>query len=469
MTSPVDPLELTPEQAVQSFGAELADMPAHPTGKGGRQVLAWTLTILTILWIGYTGWAAGQALAGQPLSAPQVAQWLSIAAGPLALFGLAWLTFGRTRRKEAERFTRSVIAMRHEAQSLEALLEVLWQRNRRQPCRAHRGHAAADGAWRQCHVTARRNYARVRQQQRKAHQAWRRAGPSCANGAYRHCRAARGSTPRRADRSRFDRAIARSGQRVGSRAVQLGQQVNDLAQRTREADGLIGEAVDRMAARLNEIETAGANAAARVGEADASFKGALDTLFERASSSLEEIRTGIDAQAAAVAALVSQSSAGIGKAGADSAEALASHVDHANSALEGLSDKVAEQERASQRMIAEIDRGLVLIDQRFTQLASQGGRTRHAFPQFARPGACRARPPGCPGDVARQCLGIARRANRNAARQYRSADGKIREGAGIAIGEAQGGADRLAETAATFVPTSIRSATQSSRQATNCR
>src|SRR6476619_2147333 len=128
MTSPVDPLELTPEQAVQSFSPELADLPVHERGRGGRQVLAWTLTLLTILWIGYTGGAAGQALAGQPLSAPQVAQWLSIAAGPLALFGLAWLTFGRTRRKEAERFTRSVIAMRHEAQSLEALLEVLGQR-----------------------------------------------------------------------------------------------------------------------------------------------------------------------------------------------------------------------------------------------------------------------------------------------------------------------------------------------------
>jgi len=36
--------------------------------------------------------------------------------------------FGRTRRKEAERFTHSVVTMRHEARSLEALLEVLSQR-----------------------------------------------------------------------------------------------------------------------------------------------------------------------------------------------------------------------------------------------------------------------------------------------------------------------------------------------------
>src|SRR5437762_11860605 len=36
--------------------------------------------------------------------------------------------FGRTRRTEAERFTRSIVAMRTETRSLEALLEVLSQR-----------------------------------------------------------------------------------------------------------------------------------------------------------------------------------------------------------------------------------------------------------------------------------------------------------------------------------------------------
>ena len=62
------------------------------------------------------------------LSSPAIAQWVAIAAGPLALLGLCWIMFGRTRRKEAERFTRSVVAMRTEAHSLEALLEVLSQR-----------------------------------------------------------------------------------------------------------------------------------------------------------------------------------------------------------------------------------------------------------------------------------------------------------------------------------------------------
>ena len=101
---------------------------AEERGAGGRQVLGTALTVLAALWIGYAAWSAGRTLGGQPLSSPQIAQWVAVAAGPLALFGLVWLMFGRTCRKETERFTRSVIAMRSEAQSLEALLEVLSQR-----------------------------------------------------------------------------------------------------------------------------------------------------------------------------------------------------------------------------------------------------------------------------------------------------------------------------------------------------
>src|SRR6476620_1856120 len=123
----IEPLELTMDQiAVEPTFDE--EQWAEQHDAGGRQVLGIGLTVLSVLWLAYAAWSAGRTLAGQPLSSPQLAQWLATAAGPLALMGLVWLMFGRTRRKEAERFTRSVIAMRSEAQSLEALLEVLSQR-----------------------------------------------------------------------------------------------------------------------------------------------------------------------------------------------------------------------------------------------------------------------------------------------------------------------------------------------------
>ena len=100
----------------------------QPVTAGGRAVLGWALGLLAAAWLAFSAWSAGQALAARPLSSPELASWVAIATGPLALLGLVWLMFGRTRRKEAEAFTRSVIAMRHEAQSLEGLLGVLRQR-----------------------------------------------------------------------------------------------------------------------------------------------------------------------------------------------------------------------------------------------------------------------------------------------------------------------------------------------------
>src|SRR4051812_25239540 len=84
---------------------EWQEQAAEERGAGGRQVLGAGLTVLAALWLAYTAWAAGRSLAGQPLSSPLLPQWLAVAAGPLALMGLVWLIFGRTRRKEAERFT----------------------------------------------------------------------------------------------------------------------------------------------------------------------------------------------------------------------------------------------------------------------------------------------------------------------------------------------------------------------------
>ena len=128
------PLDLTVEDiafqpAQPAFDQERwTEHRAEERGAGGRQVLGIALSLAAALWLAFTAWSAGRVLVGQPLSSPAVAQWVAIAAGPLALLGLAWLMFGRTRRREAEKFTRSVIAMRSEARSLEALLEVLAQR-----------------------------------------------------------------------------------------------------------------------------------------------------------------------------------------------------------------------------------------------------------------------------------------------------------------------------------------------------
>ena len=63
------------------------------------------------------------------------------------------------------------------------------------------------------------------------------------------------------------------GSEFGTKTAHLGEQVAILAERTGEADRMIAEATDRLAARLAEIDTAGVAAARPVGEAETKFLG----------------------------------------------------------------------------------------------------------------------------------------------------------------------------------------------------
>ena len=430
-----------------------AESRAEEHGAGGRQVLGIALgdACGAVACVTAPGRRADRS-AGQSLSSPAFAQWIAVAAGPLALLGLVWLMFGRTRRKEAERFTRSVVAMRTEAQSLEALLEVLSQRisdsrTELTMISQHLMQLGDEATGKLGGIT--REFDSSSERLKRHGEALDRAAESARNDiavlledlprAEQTARAWPSSCVRR------QRIRQQGGRSSASRSA-------TLAERTREADRLIARSdgsACRAACRNRKRRRRGSGTRrrGRIG-----FSGSLDRCSTAPQRRSTRSAPGIDAQAAAVAALVEQASAGIGKAGADASEALAANIDQANGSLEGLSNRVAEQDRASQRMIAEIDRGLALIDQRFTELAANGDeRANHFLESLTR---------------ARAELDALAAAGRHAGRRHRlvaertarlreSIDrlaAEIRDGVGTAIGEAQGGADRLVASARAIRP-----------------
>jgi hypothetical protein len=377
---PIGDMPIQPEDAVtQGFEPgfdrvqwEETEAETGTSGAGGRAVLAGALVVLGLLWTAYTAWSAGRALALQPLSSPAIAQWIAVAAGPLALLGLVWIMFGRTRRKEAERFTRSVIAMRTEARSLESLLAVL----RTRLDESHSAMTAMAGQLMQLGDEATGRLDTVT-----------RGFDSSAESLARHGQA----LDRAAESARNDVAVllgdlpqaetialnlAEQLRRMGSdtlgSAAELERQVGALSDRTRDADDVVAAAAQRLDAHLTHIESAGAAAASRVGEAEAGFTAAVDSLLDRTAAALAEIRTGIDVQSATVAALVEEAAAGIHHAGVDAAQALSDHVRKAGTGLDLLSARVAEQERASQHMVGQLDRAIDELDQQLSAFAAQG-------------------------------------------------------------------------------------------------
>ncbi|HET9460289.1 MAG TPA: hypothetical protein VFO51_09975 [Sphingomicrobium sp.] len=352
---------------------------AEPATPGGRVVLATALILLAILWTAYTAWSAGRALADAPLNSPAIAEWVAIATGPLALLGLAWLMFGRTRRREAEKFTRSVITMRTEARSLEALLEVLSQRISDSRAELtmisqHLMQLGDEATGKLGGIT--REFDSSAEKLLHHGQALDRA----AELARTDIAVLLDDLPRAEEHARaISEQLRGAASETASRTAELDQQVAALSERTREADEIVSSAAQRLVAHLTHIESAGAAAAARVGEAESNFTSAVDSLLDRTAISLDEIRAGIDAHSQAISALVEQAEAGIGRAGVEAAEALGTNVSSANSALDSLSGRVAEQERASQHMVAEIDRALGELDQRFAMLAEAGDERAGRF------------------------------------------------------------------------------------------
>jgi predicted nucleic acid-binding Zn-ribbon protein len=421
-------------------------------GAGGRQVLGSALVILAALWVGYLAWTAGRALADQPLSSPQVAQWVALATGPLALMGLAWLMFGRTRRKETERFTQSVVSMRAEARSLEALLGVLSQR--------------INDSRTELTMTA-QHLMQLSDEATDKFGGITREFDSSSDRLVRHGEA----LDRAAETARKDIAVLlddlpRAEQTTSSMAEQLrsagseasrqaadfAQQVTTLSERSREAERTVTGAVQSLVAHLAEVESSGSSAAVRVGEADARMAATSDALLERTAATLDQIRVGIDTQAVAVSALVEQASSGIGRSAAESAETLAASVGQANSALDVLTGRVAEQERASQRITAETARALAELDQRFTALAEHGDERSAAFVQAL--GRARGELEQLAQHTGEQDGAIEALAGRTAVLRTSVGElvSEVREQLATAIGSAEEGATRLTHAATTIRP-----------------
>jgi DNA repair exonuclease SbcCD ATPase subunit len=376
---PVDSEDTAPAAAFDQMQWQESRSDDSPATAGGRTVLATALILLAVAWTAYTAWSAGRALGNGPLTSPELAQWIAVAAGPLALLGLGWLMFGRTRRKEAEKFTRSVITMRTEARSLEALLQVLSQRitdsrTELTMISQHLMQLGDEATGKLGGIT--REFDSSSEKLIQHGQALDRA----AEAARTDIAVLLDDLPRAEDHARsISEQLRTAASETASRAADFDQQLAALSERAREADEAVTGASQRLVASLADIKNAGTAAAAQVGEAETSFASVIDLLLDRTSSTLDEIRTGIDVQAAAVTALVEQAEAGIGRAGVDAAATLGSNVSAANSALDSLSGRVAEQQRASQHMLAEIDRALGELEQRFAVVAESGDERAGRF------------------------------------------------------------------------------------------
>ncbi|MCJ7422167.1 hypothetical protein [Sphingomicrobium astaxanthinifaciens] len=352
------------------------DVPATPAG---RKLLAALLLLAGIGWLGFVGWSAGRALASEAILAPEMALWVSAAMVPLILLALLWLMFGRTRRREAEAFTYQVALMRAEADALDRRLTSM---SHNLGANRHRLGSLAGEVENRAEQAAARLSAIGADLEREV-------GRLAQHGSSLD----RSASAARADMSALIAALPDAEEKVGRMtdrlqgatrsAVEDSQALEAAIARLAEgadaAESRLREAGSGLAEQFSALQQVGGDSVARLEAAREETAAMVDELLARSRATIEEIRSGIDAQGQAVDALVSRAQGGMEGLGTDAVGALYEQIEKTEGALGRIGEQVRERDEQARAMIAGLDTGLGALGERFAALGAEGDQRAEAI------------------------------------------------------------------------------------------
>jgi hypothetical protein len=362
------PAEAEPAEAVLAAAA--------PVSAGVRAFRAF-LILLAAAWVAAVAWSAIEAHA--PLGLGRVIALIGMASAPLAVLGLLWLLLGRSSRRETERFTRAVEAMRSESVALESVLGIVAARLEENHAKL-RGEAeklmslgdeAADRLGRVTYYLAKETASLDR---KAAELEGAAAAAKVDIGVLLH------DLPRAEEQARaVADAMKEAGLTAHGQAGALEAQLAALAARGRDADEVLGSAAQKIAAHVARIESSAETAAASMDQASAGMAAAVDGAMERASLALDAARAALEAQAAATLAAIDQSRAALDRAGDDAAAGLAVRLDAFGGKIIELAGHLNAQDEATSSLVARLGAELARLDEAFSALRENGGTTSEAL------------------------------------------------------------------------------------------
>jgi ABC-type transporter Mla subunit MlaD len=370
-TAATDSDWLGPPVEAEAQASEASAEPARAKRPAPPRLLGALLILLALGWVAAVGWWLWQAR--PPLSLGNGIAWTATLAGPLALLALLWLMFGRTSRREAERFTRAVEQMTAESRALESVLEIVASRiednHSRLRGEAERlmslGDEASDRLGRVTYYLSKET---ATLDQKAA------ALDSAANAAKVDIGVLLHDLPRAEAQARaVADAMKEAGLNAHGQASALEAQLGALAARGRDADEVLGGAAQRMSAHVARIESGSAAAAASMDESSAKMTGAVDGAMSRAAEAVETARAALELQGQTTLAAIEQSRAALDRAGEDSARSLAQRLETISGKIEAMAGHIAAQDAASHALVTGLGRELAELDSWFERLGQSGG------------------------------------------------------------------------------------------------
>lgn len=367
---------LRPDQQDEDVIVETAAAPASwseaevdvapPPGRAAPIALG----VIAALWLGFVGWIG---LVGAPVTRlPDLGWLIAVASAPLALLGVLGLLLIRSSRSEQHRFADMAARMRTESAALERKVSELTARleaNREAlaDAGAHLIRIGEDATGRLGGLTLQmRDESAEISRQSETLRASAEAARTDMDVLLQNLPKAQTQT----------RQLAAAIEEVGMGALEqagaLDTQVAALIARGREADEVAGGAAQRLAAHLQRMEGTSAEAGERLEQAATRMGDAVDAALGRAAEAVDESRRSMEAQGAAMLAMVEQSRAALDRTGAETADGLASRVAAIHAQVEALGATLSNHDGAGRDLIERLSTGLTDLEQRLTLLTDEG-------------------------------------------------------------------------------------------------
>jgi hypothetical protein len=353
----------------QELVDHVAEEPEAQSRSRGRPILAGFLILLTLAWLVACGLTIYQTWASANLVT--VVSWIATMSVPPALLALVWLIFGRTGRRETERFTHSVTTMRSESESLERVLAIVAERltnNRVQLSEEaarlmQLGEEASDRLGRVTHYLASESAgldSRSRAVEAAAAQARVDIGVLLADLPQAELVA----------RS-FSETLRAAGMNAHERAVSLEAQLAAITARAQDADSATGGAAERLSAHIARIETSAGVASQQLEGAAARLDALVDAALGRTTEAVESTRVALAAQAEGLFASVEQGRARFMEAGSDAGAQLSAQLAEAQALVAAIGAGIERQEQDSQQLVARLSAQITSLDERVSVLGQR--------------------------------------------------------------------------------------------------
>lgn len=330
------------------------DDPADGSSDAWIKWVRITLTVAALGWIGFAGWAmiaSGDLRAGPSAWASAIATLLV----PLTLLALTYLLAMRSSRTESRRYLDTARALRTEADLLElrlgriaTQLECARQKMQDQAeLLDSYGAAASSNMEASAELIASRAHASAERAE-----AAERAGAALM--AQMH--ALIGAIPELEDRTgRMAAQIMDNGHALGDRIDTLEARLHALGELSDDARARTLSATKSLSSQLTQLQEASRAANEEVtGMADIAA-GRIDATAQTARQAMDRTRQDVDAQSAALTALVDAAQAGVATTSESVRLALVADLDRAQADLQDRLDRAMAQVRET---MAASDDGL---------------------------------------------------------------------------------------------------------------